>query len=237
MFIALFEYKNLIRKTGIEVSLPLLYIVSGFIYFIGTAYILEFITLHFLLVLFPIIVFAFIIELFRQKKNPFGNIAGLYLSVFFIAVPLVLMNFLFYPDMNLAQPQVDLLLGFFILIWLNDTFAYLTGSIIGKYLLFKRLSPKKTWEGSIGGGLFSLGGAYILSIFHPSLNLIEWLGFALVIIIFGTFGDLVESMFKRSINVKDSGNIMPGHGGILDRLDSLLISAPFLFAYLIFVLN
>jgi phosphatidate cytidylyltransferase len=237
LMLALKEYKPLIDKTGTDVSNAGLYLSAGATYLLGIAYILEFLPLSYLSLLFPIVIFSFIIELFRKKENPFGNIAGIFLSLFFIAIPLVLMNLLFYPDLNLSLPKVDLLLGFFLLIWLNDTFAYLTGSLIGKHLLFKRLSPKKTWEGIIGGGIFSLGGAWLLSYFYPSINQIEWIGFVLVIIIFGTFGDLIESMFKRSINVKDSGNIMPGHGGLLDRLDSLLISAPVLFAYLIFVLN
>jgi len=235
--LSLNEYSRFVKKTNAEISIILLYILSNLFYLLTTCYILEFIQLKWILLFIPIVILAFLTELYRKKLNPLGNIAYLQLAIFYIAIPLALMNFLFYPDLNMARPRVDLLLGFFILIWINDTFAYLSGMMAGKKLLFKRISPKKTWEGSIGGGIFTLAGGYVLSLFYQSIDLNEWLGFALIIIIFGTFGDLVESMFKRSIDVKDSGNIMPGHGGILDRLDSLLISAPFLFVYLFFILN
>ncbi|OQX77824.1 MAG: phosphatidate cytidylyltransferase, partial [Bacteroidetes bacterium 4484_249] len=151
--------------------------------------------------------------------------------------PLSLLNVLFYPHIELSSPTYELVLGFFILIWTNDTFAYLTGMLFGRHKFFERISPKKTWEGTIGGAVFAIIGAYILSLVFQVINPIEWIGFVLTLIIFGTFGDLIESMFKRTINVKDSGGLMPGHGGILDRLDSILIAAPFVIIYVVFVIN
>jgi phosphatidate cytidylyltransferase len=109
--------------------------------------------------------------------------------------------------------------------------------MFGRHKFFERLSPKKTWEGTIGGALFGIAGSFVLSLFYPELTIPEWIGYALTIIIFGTFGDLFESMMKRTAGLKDSGNIMPGHGGILDRFDSILMAAPFAFIYIVFVLN
>lgn len=129
-----------------------------------------------------------------------------------------------------------ILIGSFILIWTNDTFAYIVGKTLGKHKLFERISPKKTIEGFLGGMIFALVGAYILSRFDifltPVFNSsLIWMGAAIILVIFGTLGDLVESKFKRNAGVKDSGNIMPGHGGILDRLDSIIFAIPFLFLF------
>ena len=139
--------------------------------------------------------------------------------------------------MNYGFPTSSLLVGFFIVIWGNDTFAYLSGMAFGKHKLLERVSPKKTWEGTFGGALFSFIAVIVLSLFFKELNAFEWIGFALTIIIFGTFGDLFESLIKRTLGLKDSGNIMPGHGGILDRFDSILMAAPFAYIYIVFVLN
>jgi phosphatidate cytidylyltransferase len=126
------------------------------------------------------------------------------------------------------------ILSVFILIWTNDTFAYLIGKSFGKHKLLERISPKKTIEGFLGGAAFTLIASYLLTYLKPendttTINSTFWIVQALIIIIFATLGDLVESKFKRSANVKDSGNIMPGHGGILDRLDSVIFVAPFVF--------
>jgi len=125
-----------------------------------------------------------------------------------------------------------LLLGYFVILWINDTFAYLFGTAFGKHRLFERISPKKSWEGSIGGALISIIAAWLIASFTNSLPLIHWIVIAIIIVICGTLGDLVESMLKRSLNCKDSGTLLPGHGGILDRFDSVLISAPIIFVYI-----
>ena len=125
-----------------------------------------------------------------------------------------------------------ILLGYLFLVWSFDTFCYLVGSTIGRTRLSKRISPKKSWEGTIGGAILTLGIAYVISIFFKELTIYDWFIIAVLVIIMGSFGDLVESIFKRSLNVKDSGNIMPGHGGMLDRFDGMLMSAPFVFIYL-----
>jgi len=121
---------------------------------------------------------------------------------------------------------------YFFMLWANDTFAYLTGMKFGKHKLFERISPKKTWEGSAGGLIFTMILAVVFSVYFKFLTLPEWLGLAGIIVVFGTYGDLAESMLKRSMDCKDSGKFLPGHGGILDRFDSVLLSAPFVFVYL-----
>jgi phosphatidate cytidylyltransferase len=128
--------------------------------------------------------------------------------------------------------------AYFLLIMINDSAGYLVGVPFGKNRLFERISPKKSWEGAIGGLVFTLLTAWLISIYLSEPGTIVWLVIGLLVVIFGTFGDLVESMFKRSLNVKDSGNIFPGHGGILDRYDAIFVSAPFVVAYLkLFVWN
>ncbi|WP_297332990.1 phosphatidate cytidylyltransferase [Flavobacterium sp.] len=125
----------------------------------------------------------------------------------------------------------DFIISIFILIWINDTFAYITGKTFGKHKLFERISPKKTVEGFAGGMVFTIAGAVVLSIYLKIFGLPHWIATGIIVVIFGTLGDLVESRFKRLAGVKDSGSIMPGHGGILDRLDSIIFAIPFLFLY------
>ena len=127
------------------------------------------------------------------------------------------------------------LFGYFGILWISDTGAYLVGSAIGKHRLFERISPKKSWEGSIGGAIFALGGAALCWYLFGDILLWQWFVLGLIIVIIGTLGDLVESLFKRSLGVKDSGSILPGHGGMLDRFDAVFISAPFVFAYLMII--
>jgi len=128
-------------------------------------------------------------------------------------------------------------LALFAFVWVNDTFAYLVGSAIGKRKLFERISPKKTWEGFFGGLIFAVFAGFLfchfLTDYCSTSNLIKWLGLAVVVVIFGTMGDLFESYIKRNLNVKDSGTILPGHGGLLDRLDSILFAAPAALLYLL----
>src|SRR5690606_3819133 len=128
-------------------------------------------------------------------------------------------------------------LGFMLILWGNDTGAYLVGKFLGKRRLFERISPKKTWEGLIGGILFALITSLILASVFAVLSSWQWVGMAVLISIFGTFGDLVESMLKRSQQVKDSGTLLPGHGGLLDRFDGLLLAAPMVFALLKILLS
>ncbi len=152
----------------------------------------------------------------------------------YIIFPYILLIRLPFPDAFADRYHIyapHLIISVFILIWLNDTFAYIVGKTIGRTKLFERVSPKKTIEGFIGGLLFTIAGAIILSCFYKLLTLSEWIITAAIVSVFGTLGDLVESKLKRNAGVKDSGNIMPGHGGILDRQDSVIFAIPFLFLF------
>ena len=172
---------------------------------------------------------TFVSELFKYAEKPFNNIAYTIIGVIYVMVPFLFFHGLAYSGdtFNFHLP-----LGFLIMLWANDTGAYLSGYFFGRTKLFERHSPKKTWEGFIGGVLIASVAGFILSRFYIELSWRHWVSVAIFIGCFGTLGDLVESMFKRSINIKDSGGILPGHGGLLDRFDGLLLSAPIVFAYL-----
>ena len=181
----------------------------------------------------PLSMGVFVVELYRNQSRPFTNIAYTLLGIVYIAGPLSLMNYIgFSPTIGGASYDFRLILGFFFLLWANDTGAYLVGMSIGKHRLFPRISPKKSWEGFFGGILVSMGIGALLSLFFTDFTLHIWVVMALLISISGVFGDLIESMYKRSLNVKDSGNIMPGHGGFLDRFDAVFFASPIVFVYL-----
>lgn len=167
-------------------------------------------------------------EYIRRDLKPLVNIAFTFLGIIYVAVPFALLNHAVFFQ---QQYSYQIIIGSLLIIWASDTGAYFAGRQFGKSKLFFKISPKKTWEGSIGGALFALLIGYILSIYFKDLNLWQWLSIAAIIVVTGTYGDLVESLFKRSIRIKDSGDTIPGHGGFLDRFDSLLLSAPFIVAF------
>jgi len=157
-----------------------------------------------------------LIELWLKAENPIRNWELLALSQLYVAIPLVCMTIL---------RGYNLLLALFVLIWVNDSFAFLTGSYLGKHRMFERISPKKSWEGFVGGNLFALGASLIFAHFMPQYTIWQWLIIGEVVVVFGTLGDLVESLMKRTLGIKDSGNSIPGHGGFLDRFDSAIIAS------------
>ena len=174
------------------------------------------------------IIAALISELYTRKTNPIHNWAYFILGQVFIALPFSLLNFILFID----NYQPIILLAVFVTIWVNDTGAYLVGVTLGRHRLFERISPKKSWEGFLGGAVFAALSGYVFSLFIPQINLINWLIFSEIIVVFGTFGDLTESLLKRTLDVKDSGNVIPGHGGLLDRFDSMLLAAPAIYLFL-----
>jgi phosphatidate cytidylyltransferase len=182
----------------------------------------------------PLFVFVFIAELYRKKEQPFGNIAYTLLGILYVIVPFALLSTIAAHGEGYDR---GILLGYFFLVWSSDTFAYVFGNLFGKHRLFERISPKKSWEGVIGGGISMLGIAYLLSIYQPQIDLSSWFIIATIIVVTGVLGDLCESLLKRSLGVKDSGNILPGHGGLLDRFDALLLSTPVVWAYLALFAN
>ena len=181
------------------------------------------------------IIYLFIGGLYTANKNAINDWAYTMLSQMYIALPFSMINVLAFETSAFdGQIHYDMLLplSVFIFLWTNDTGAYCIGSLIGKHRLFERISPKKSWEGSIGGGVVAIGVSFILAHYFPFMSMMEWAGLALVVVIFGTWGDLTESLLKRQLHVKDSGNILPGHGGMLDRFDSSLMAIPAAVVYL-----
>lgn len=183
------------------------------------------------LVWIAVMVCRFIEELYIRSDNPLKNIAHSMMSQVYIGLPMALMVYLS------SMIDANIVLAIFLFLWINDTGAFLVGSSIGHHRLFERVSPKKSWEGFFGGLAFCLVCGVVCFYLFPgvfrAMNLAGVLGFAAVVSIFGTWGDLVESLIKRTIGVKDSGRLLPGHGGILDRIDSLLLVSPAVMAYLL----
>ncbi len=180
--------------------------------------------------IFPVVACIFFIKLYKKgEKKPFTNIAFTFLGISYVALPISLLNVIVFP---FGVYSFQIIFGCILLHWASDTGAYFAGVRFGKRKLFERVSPKKSWEGSIGGAITAVSIAFGLSYFYKDLAAWQWFSIAGIIVVAGTYGDLVESLFKRSIEIKDSGTVIPGHGGFLDRFDGLLLSAPFIVAFL-----
>ena len=186
------------------------------------------------------IIYLMIAELYLKQENPINDWAYTMFSQMYIALPFSLLNVLAFRSTGIDIQYTYLVpLSVFVFLWINDTGAYICGSLLGKHKLFPRISPGKSWEGSIGGGLLVMAVAVLVwyltekhDVNDIQLNALEWAGLGLVIVIFGTWGDLTESLFKRTLGIKDSGHILPGHGGMLDRFDSSLMAIPAAVVYL-----
>jgi phosphatidate cytidylyltransferase len=182
------------------------------------------------------IIYLLIAELYLKQDDPIQDWAYTMLSQMYIALPFSMLNVLAFTSDSSGVVVFNTLLplSVFVFLWMNDTGAYCVGSLIGRHKLFPRISPGKSWEGSIGGAVVVLAVAAAISIYIDDvmLTLPQWLGLGLVVVVFGTWGDLVESLFKRTLGIKDSGNILPGHGGMLDRFDSSLLAIPAAVVYL-----
>ena len=183
------------------------------------------------------IIYLLVSELYLKATDPIANWAYTMMTQLYIALPFSLLNVLAFQFTNCDLPWL-LPLSVFIFLWVNDSGAYCCGSLLGKHKLFPRISPGKSWEGSIGGGVFVLLAAWLISLITTqkgittNLTTLQWMGMGLVVAVFSTWGDLIESLFKRTLGIKDSGNILPGHGGMLDRFDSSLLAIPAIVVYL-----
>ncbi|MEL6918082.1 MAG: phosphatidate cytidylyltransferase [Bacteroidota bacterium] len=218
----LYEYKRIIGLRGYHIFIAYLALWWAYIYLIH-----DKIPIIILMLLTISVNFVLLFYLFSKKKKMLGKFQKFVIGLFYIGGGCIFLTMIPYKDDEFAK---YLIMGIFVLIWVNDSFAYLVGKSIGRTKLFPAVSPKKTWEGTLGGFVFTLITAYYLAKYEPILNPTQWVILATVIVIMGSLGDLVESKFKRVAGVKDSGAILPGHGGMLDRLDSLVFAAPF--AYL-----
>ena len=219
----LYEFKKIVRIKGYYIFLAYLALWWVYIYLVQDG---DLVTVLMLLTI--TVDLALLMFLFSNRPKKFTDFQKFVIAVFYIGGGCIFLTMIPYKQEDFAQ---FLIMGIFILIWVNDTFAYLVGRAFGRTKLFPSVSPKKTIEGSIGGLIFALVAAYILSWYETKLTVAQWMAMAALIVVAGSLGDLLESKFKRMAGVKDSGAILPGHGGIWDRLDSLVFAAPF--AYLI----
>lgn len=190
----------------------------------------EDISYRYYFLIFPIVSFVYMIKLYKKfERKPFTNIAYMILGLFYVAMPFSLLNIAVYEN---GMYNFEVIFGCLFILWASDTGAYFAGTLFGKRKLFERISPKKSWEGAVGGAILAVVFALIIANYFESLEKWQWLTISVIIIIGGIYGDLIESLLKRSIEIKDSGMSLPGHGGFLDRFDGLLISAPFIVAFL-----
>lgn len=262
--LSIYEFSKLIKGYNINISFGYVLIIALTLFTLSFFDMLKTIDKKwYFILLIPLIFFLFVSELYRYHKKPFHNIAFSLLAIIYIAVPIAMLNrfvfveredllnynftdifnyegflsdtMFFNPNRTVIYTPL-IVLGYFSIIWIYDTFAYLVGISFGKHRLFERISPKKSWEGAIGGTIITLGLTFLFPKVFQILNWYNWLTIAAITIFSSTMGDLVESLLKRSLDVKDSGNIIPGHGGILDRFDSVFLSAPFIFLYLLLIL-
>ena len=172
------------------------------------------------------IVSVLVSELYEKRQDPLIHSAYIFLGQTYIALPLSLLNMIAFSQVDMEKTIYHplLILALFVFIWINDSGAYVTGMLLGKHPLFQRISPKKTWEGFAGGLVFTLAVSFVFAYFEQHIPFYHWMGLAAVVVIFGTWGDLIESLMKRTLDIKDSGKTLPGHGGFLDRFDSLLLA-------------
>jgi len=228
--LALLEFYTLCQVAGFS---PQVYpgLITGAVIFILSYFVanqsITYAAFYFLL---PLIYAIPVYELFRKKENTMANIALTGFGITFVSIPFAMLNFLAFPEFE-GYKVYDhgLLISLFVLVWAGDSGAYIIGVRYGRHRLFERISPKKSWEGLFGGIITAMIVAWILNFIFPQYNIILMLVMAIVVVIVGTLGDLVESMIKRSIGVKDSGRFMPGHGGLLDRFDSILLATPVIY--------
>lgn len=243
----IWEFTGLVNnKEGVQVNRFICTAAGVFFFFAVTGYCAEFTTASVFIPYLITVIYLFISGLFTKNTDPVNDWAYSMMSQMYIALPLScisVLSFISIPSGYIVYNAL-LPLSIFVFLWMNDTGAYLTGSLIGKHKLFPRVSPGKSWEGSVGGTIIVLAVAILiawidqkallagLGVPDSGLTTLEWMGLGAVVVVFGTLGDLVESLFKRTLSVKDSGRILPGHGGMMDRFDSSLMAIPASVVYL-----
>jgi phosphatidate cytidylyltransferase len=237
MIIALLEFYRLAGNNGLKIQKYTAIIFSIAIFFLFHGYSAGHIPVQQLSLIFLFPLVFMIKELYRKSERPFDNLVWTLFGHIYIVLPLSMLNFLVFPG-EIAGYKYNpyLLAGILVLIMVNDTAAYLVGVPLGRHRLFKKVSPKKSWEGTIGGALAVLAAALFINRFVPLLETMNWLIIGSIVLVSGVYGDLVESLYKRGQGVKDSGSLLPGHGGILDRIDAWLFVIPAVWVYLNFIL-
>lgn len=229
-FLTLREFYTLAGLDGMVVQKSLGMICGMSVFTLSFLIEADIVSYRYYFLIFPIMACVYMIKLYKKfERKPFTNIAFTFLGIFYVAIPYTLLNIAAFEN---GIYHFEIIFGCLFILWATDTGAYIAGTLFGKRKLFERISPKKSWEGAIGGAVLAFAFALLMNNFFHILAMWQWLSIAAIIIVGGTYGDLVESLLKRSIEIKDSGSTLPGHGGFLDRFDGLLISAPFIVAFL-----
>jgi len=237
-----YEYYTLIKKTGVKPNKIIGMLTSLSAYVLSTLIASGLLEAKYFAILPLFLLTAMITKLYSKEEKHFDSLAHTFFPVLYVGLPLCLFPFAAFSHTGLAtllphnyEPfSSGIIIGFFALTWANDTGAYLVGITFGRHRLFERISPKKSWEGFVGGVAFAALSGWLLSGWLGVISDIHWVILALIVSIVGTYGDLVESMLKRSVDAKDSGSIMPGHGGFLDRFDSALLAFPVIYLFILF---
>jgi phosphatidate cytidylyltransferase len=247
LMLSQWEFYTLLKKAN-KNPLRIFGVIMGGSIFLGMFCLLKFNQLHLLpfgiLCVFVIFLGAFLQRLYDTKHThePFADVAYTFLGIFYVALPFVALLILAFVgsfQINLENNQTifpnrysfQIVMGILLMLWGNDTGAYFAGKAFGKTKLFERISPKKTWEGFFGGMLVDILLASVFSLYFKDLSTFQWCGIAVLMPVFGTYGDLIESMLKRNLQIKDSGSVIPGHGGFLDRFDGLLVAVPVILVF------
>lgn len=236
------EYYRMIKNRGVKPQ-EVTGIIAGVVtYTLATLAASHIMPIEYLVLVAPVLVITMIVELYRKHEKPFESLAYTFFPMCYVVLPISLFPFSAFLETGL-MPLIKheavifspgIVIGFFVLLWTNDTGAYIFGTLFGKHRLMERVSPKKSWEGFFGGMALTVLVAWLISGWLGVVSPNIWIIIAVIVSILGTYGDLTESLLKRSMGVKDSGHIMPGHGGFLDRFDSSLLSFPFV--YLVFLI-
>ena len=233
IIIAFFSIREFYKLVGIAGYLPLTFwgSLTGILIYTFTFLVqMDLIEADIFYLVFPFGSIIYFIKLYKKSEvRPFANIAYTFLGILYVAIPFSLLHVIAF---STGHYQFELVTGILLLTWASDTGGYFAGTFFGKTKLFSRISPKKSWEGFVGGAILTLAIALLISNYVDILPMWKWMTIGILTVIAGTYGDLVESLFKRSIKIKDSGESLPGHGGFLDRFDALLLSLPFIAAFL-----
>ncbi|WP_297088524.1 phosphatidate cytidylyltransferase [uncultured Draconibacterium sp.] len=238
LFFTQYEFYALVEKAGHHPSRIIGSIFGVIFFLVCFALSNDFLPRQFGFSFIPIVVILLIVEIFRSNKNTLENGGFSTLGFAYIALPFSLMNFVVHTTVNGENTFYPwIMVGVYFILWINDSGAYLVGTKFGKHKMCKNISPAKSWEGLIGGAVLAVIMGITNAVLFQAVSMISWIVIALLTVVFGTLGDLFESKIKREINVKDTGTILPGHGGFLDRLDSLLFVIPAIFIWLIFTGN
>lgn len=236
-----YEYHQIVRNAGIKTQVIPALVTGVASYILSTLVAAGILGAEMILLVIPMLTVMLITELYRKEERPFDSVAHSVFAVVYTALPFSLFPFTAFgqsgPGALIGSGDITfspaLVIGFFILVWANDTGAYLAGISFGRHKLFERISPKKTWEGFAGGLVVAVAAGLLLSGWHGTHGKAGWVAMAVIVSVAGTYGDLVESLLKRSAGIKDSGSVMPGHGGFLDRFDSTLTAFPLVFLFLV----